>query len=163
MRRSIVLSGRRWCYSVLVSTVHHEAELRYAVERLSESGAKVTRARRAVLEVMADSRKHLSSTEIVARVLERAPSVGRASVFRTLDLLSRLAIVRPTFLSGRAPVYVLMSEDGHHAHIVCPRCLNVIEIDECHLSHALNKIAQDHDIHVVGHLLEVYGLCAPCR
>ena len=96
-------------------------------------GARLTRARRAVLEVMADSRKHLSSTEIVAGVLRRAPSVGRASVFRTLDLLSRLAIVRPTFLSGRAPVYVLMSEDGHHAHIVCPRCLKVIEIDECHL------------------------------
>ena len=112
---------------------------------------------------MADSRKHLSSTEIVAGVLQRAPSVGRASVFRTLDLLSRLAIVRPTFLSGRAPVYVLMSQDGHHAHIVCPRCLKVIEIDECHLTHALSKIAQEHDIHVAGHLLEVYSLCAPCR
>ena len=56
-----------------------------------------------------------------------------------------------------------MSEDGHHAHIVCPRCLNVTEIDECHVSHALSKIAQEHDIHVAGHLLEVYGLCAPCR
>ena len=148
---------------MLVSTVRHEADLRFAVERLAESGAKLTRARRTVLEVLADSRKHLSSTEIVAGVLQRSPSVGRASVFRTLDLLSRLAIVRPTFLSGRAPVYVLMSADGHHAHIVCPRCLKVIEIDECHLSRALSKIEQEYDIHVAGHLLEVYSLCAPCR
>ena len=47
---------------------------------------------------------------------------GTGSVFRTLDLLTRLAILRPTFLLGRAPVYVLMSAEGHHAHIVCPRC-----------------------------------------
>ena len=146
-----------------MSAVHHDIDIQYAIKRLSESGLKLTRARRTVLEVIAGSLRHLSSTEIVAEVLQRSPSVGRASVFRTLDLLTRLAILRPTFLSGRAPVYVLMSAEGHHAHIVCLLCREVIEIVECYLTDALRRIAQEYDIHEAGHLLEVYGVCPRCR
>ena len=60
-------------------------------------------------------------------------------------------------------MYVLMSAEGHHAHIVCPRCLKVVEIVECHLTDALRQIAQEYDIHEAGHLLEVYGVCPRCR
>ena len=146
-----------------MSSVEPVVDIDYAFERLAQSGLKRTLARRTVLEVLRHSEKHLGSTEIVAAVLERAPSVGRASVFRTLDLLTRLAIVRPTFLTGRAPVYVLMSPQGHHAHIVCLACNDVIEIVECHLTDSLRQIAREYDVSETGHMLEVYGVCPSCR
>jgi Fur family ferric uptake transcriptional regulator len=133
------------------------------VQRLREGGHKVTRARRAVLQALHESGGHVTSAQVLARVQAIAPAVGRASVFRTLEMLTGLGIVRPTYLQPGSPSYVLMSRDGHHAHIVCTHCLRVIELDECHAESLLGDLAARFDVELSGHLLEVYGLCADCR
>ena len=130
--------------------------------RLRAAGHKSTRARRTVLEVICASEDHLSSSEVLSRVHKREPGIGRASVFRTLETLTRLSIIRPTCLEARSPVYVLMPADGHHAHIICPSCHRLVEIPDCPLEPALGKIARRHNVEVTGHLLEIYGLCERC-
>lgn len=134
-----------------------------ALTRLRDSGYKITNARRAVVSVLCESSGHLTSAEVLNRVEARDPAVGRASVFRTLDLLTDLAIIRPTYLEPRTPNYVVMPNDGHHAHMVCTVCSKVIELDECHVSELLDDIASRYDLRLTGHLLELYGLCADCH
>ncbi len=133
-----------------------------AIARLKEAGYKITNARRTVLEVLCENHRHLTSADVLEQVEERDSDIGRASVFRTLDLLTELAIIRPTYLTPHTPNYILMPDNGHHAHIVCPQCDLVIELGDCEIEDLIQSIADRHDLQITGHLLELYGVCADC-
>src|SRR5690606_3382843 len=123
---------------------------------------KITNARATVLQVMEEG-GHLTSAEVVERVAERDPAVGRASVFRTLELLSRLSLIRPTFVDGSgAPVFVLLP-GGHHHHIVCTGCGKVIEFHDCGLDLLTAELERESGVRISGHLLEFYGTCENCE
>lgn len=133
------------------------------LERLKHAGYKVTKARQTVLEVIESSGGHVTSTEVLDSVAVIAPAIGRASVFRTLDLLTRLSIIRPTYISSSiTPSYVLMP-NGHHHHIICTRCSQVIEFEDCGLEAMAAKLEQQFGVKMTGHMLEFYGLCALCQ
>lgn len=138
-------------------------EISPRVQRLRDSGHKLTNARLTVLGVLEHGDGHLTSAEIVEAVSRVDPDIGRASVFRTLDLFTRLAIIRPTYIdSSTTPNYVLLP-DGHHHHIICTNCHRVIEFDECALGALAAELEQRYNVRLTGHLLELYGLCDKCR
>lgn len=131
-------------------------------QRLRSAGYKLTNARMTVLDVLEHSTGHITSAEILERVNAADSTIGRASVFRTLDLLSRLAIVRPTYIdSSITPNYVLLPE-GHHHHIVCVNCHRTIEFEDCGLDEVAAHLEARFGVHLTGHLLEFYGLCEAC-
>ncbi len=136
--------------------------LEIPLQRLRDAGYKITNARLTVLTVLQASGGHLTSAEILEQVDARDPSIGRASVFRTLELLADLAIIRPTYTGSRAPTYVLLSEEGHHAHIICPACNSVIELEDCCLQDLIAELEARYGISMTGHLLEFYGKCRAC-
>lgn len=138
------------------------AVLQHALDRLREAGYRITNARLAVLSVLQESDGHLTSAEIINQVDARDPSIGRASVFRTLELLTSLSLVRPTYLESRTPTYVLLTHEGHHSHIICTNCSRVIELDVCQVDDIAQSVGEQHGIHVTGHLLEFYGICERC-
>lgn len=131
-------------------------------QRLREGGHKLTSARLAVLSVLESSGEHLTSSEVIERVTALDPAVGRASVFRALDLFTRLSIVRPTYISSSVtPTYVLLP-GGHHHHFVCLHCGRVLEVEGCGLAEITHEIEQQLGVQVAGHLVEFYGQCAAC-
>ncbi|NWF69906.1 MAG: transcriptional repressor [Chloroflexi bacterium] len=133
-----------------------------ALQRLRDAGYKLTGARTTVLRVLEDSGGHVTSAELLERVSTADANIGRASVFRALDLFTRLAIVRPTYGEGSAaPIYVLLP-GGHHHHIVCTVCHRVIEFDDCRLGELNRELEARYQMQMTGHLLEFYGVCAAC-
>lgn len=138
------------------------AALQHALDRLREAGYRITNARLAVLRVLQESDGHLTSAEILNGVEARDPSVGRASVFRTLDLLTSLSLVRPTYLESRTPTYVLLTREGHHSHIICTNCSRVVELDVCQVDDIAAAVGEQHGMRITGHLLEFYGICIRC-
>jgi Fur family ferric uptake transcriptional regulator len=132
------------------------------LQRLRDAGFKITNARAIVIQVMEDAGGHLTSAQVVEEVARRDPAVGRASVFRTLELLSRLSLIRPTFVDGSgAPVFVLLP-GGHHHHIVCTGCGKVIEFHDCGLDMLTAELERESGVRISGHLLEFYGTCETC-
>jgi Fe2+ or Zn2+ uptake regulation protein len=129
---------------------------------LKEHDCKLTHARRAVLEVLFNEERHLSSSEIIESVAELDSKIGRASIFRALDLFTELNIVRPSNFEGQVPRYVVMEANGHHAHLVCGRCKQVIDLGDCRLEGVLEQFSKENQFEVSGHLLELYGLCQTC-
>ena len=137
-------------------------EVSKRAQRLRDAGYKLTNARLTVLEVLESQHEHMTSTEVLDAVSAQDESIGRASVFRTLDLLTQLAIIRPTYIdSSMTPRYVLLP-GGHHHHIICTNCNQVIEFEDCGLDALSRRLEEEFDLRLTGHLLEFYGLCREC-
>jgi Fe2+ or Zn2+ uptake regulation protein len=139
-----------------------EENYQHCLTRLANSGNKVTAPRQVVLQALCELHGHCTSTEILQKVNELDANISRASVFRVLELFSRLAIVRPTYVNSSTPEYVLLPENGHHAHIVCPGCSKVTELSICPFESQLDQIAADYGIQLTGHILELFGYCPSC-
>lgn len=116
-------------------------------------GYKVTPQRVAILRALAGE-QHQSMGELRGR----CPEVGLVTVYRTLDLLSELGIVRRLDL-GDGPRYEL-TEDHHH-HLICESCGDISEFEECPLDpKRMSSASSEFEVH--SHSIEVYGLCAAC-
>ena len=81
------------------------------------------------------------------------------TVYRTLDLLSGLGLVRRLDLGG-GPRYEL-AEDHHH-HLICEECGEITEFERCPMDRCgLPDVARDFEVRA--HSLELYGTCSDCR
>ena len=147
-----------------VASERQGASGQWGVERLREAGFRLTRARRETLAVLfAEGSDHLSAGEILARVERAAPAVGRASVFRALDLFTRLALIRPVYRQGeRGPLYARL-DDGHHHHVICVSCRLRTHFVDCGLEELTARLEGELGMRIQGHLLEFYALCADCH
>jgi Fur family ferric uptake transcriptional regulator len=139
-----------------------EAKLSLRAQKLRDAGYKLTNARLTVLAALEEGDGHITSTQLLERVNQLDSSIGRASVFRTLELFTQLSIIRPTYYESSAtPTYVLMP-GGHHHHIICTNCNRVIEFENCGLEDLCDELERRHHVHLTGHLLEFYGVCDDC-
>ena len=128
---------------------------------LERAGYRLTAARRAVVEVLQRG-DHKSAPEVVAEVKRRHPRVGRASVYRTLTLLSRLGALQPSLLRT-AQAHYAATRQGHHHHFICNGCREVIEVEECGTAELIDAIERRWGVRVEGHLVEFYGWCRLCQ
>jgi Fe2+ or Zn2+ uptake regulation protein len=86
-------------------------------DALRAHGERVTRARRAVLEVLVASPDHLTAEEIQAKVAVLAPDVHLATVYRALETLTRVELVEHAHL-GHGPAVYHLTHDAHHHLII---------------------------------------------
>ena len=132
------------------------------VQTLRNAGYKLTSPRLTILEVLDKSDGQMTSAELLSLVEERDPSIGRASVFRTLDLMTKLGIIWSS-VQGSSTIHHLLMPGGHHHHIVCTNCHKLIEFDDCRLEAFIASLEQKYGVQIEGHLLELFGLCENCH
>jgi Fe2+ or Zn2+ uptake regulation protein len=95
--------------------------------------------------------------------LEAHEDIGLVTVYRTLDLLTDLSLVRRVHGSEACIGYALASP-GHHHHLVCRKCDKVIEFSGTSvLDSLIQQIEYQTGFVVDGHLLQLYGLCPECQ
>ncbi len=131
------------------------------IDRLRTAGHKITPPRLAVLEVIEQEGEHLNPAEILTRAQAIYPALGRATVYRTLELLTQLGIVRPIYVGEHGPTYI-RAEGGHH-HLVCSTCGIVIDFDQCAAEQMTQELSERFGFQIKSHLLEFYGLCERCK
>ncbi|MGE0598726.1 MAG: Fur family transcriptional regulator [Dehalococcoidia bacterium] len=129
-----------------------------ARRRLETIGFRSTAPRRAVLDAIQES----SGPFTVEDLLSETPSVGRATVFRTIKLLQELDLVCRVPLEDGSVRYQL-SEGGHHHHLVCRNCGSFTEFSDLEIDARIQEQANAHEFALQGHSLELYGLCKHCR
>ena len=129
--------------------------------RLRDSGYRLTPQRELILAAV-EKLGHATPDEVLAEVREHSSAVNASTVYRTLEVLEGLGLVRHAHLSDRAPTY--HSARGHeHAHLVCRECRRVISIERGEMEQALGPLAATHGFTPdYGHLT-VFGTCADCR
>lgn len=130
-------------------------------ERLRSSGHRLTPQRELVLTAV-ETLGHATPDEVYAEVRTHSESINLSTVYRTLELLDELGLIRHAHLTDRALTY--HSASGHeHAHLVCRECRHVISIGRSEMQEALEGLAGKHGfVPDYGHLT-VFGTCAECR
>ena len=116
---------------------------------------RVTRQRLAVLDAVAAQPGSFSVVDVYDRARKRAPSLGLATVYRTVELLRDAGSIRQ--LAG---AYV-RCHAGHHHHLVCRSCGSVEETELCGAPSPA-VLERRHGFRAESHELDVYGLCARC-
>lgn len=130
-------------------------------ERLRASGHRLTPQRELVLAAV-EKLGHATPDEVYAEVRTHSQSINLSTIYRTLELLNELGLIRHAHLSDRAPTY--HSATGHeHAHFVCRECKKMISVGRDEMEQALGGLAAKHGFSPdYGHLT-VFGTCADCR
>ncbi len=129
--------------------------------RMKGAGYKLTPSRRAVIRVLETDCRHLNPAEVWEQAQLLYPKVSRATVYRTLDILTRLRCIRPLYLGDSTPRFG--SAEGCHHHLVCVRCGSITEIDECVLGDLEERLQRTYRFRPVSHLVELCGVCANCQ
>ncbi|MFQ5614072.1 MAG: Fur family transcriptional regulator [Anaerolineae bacterium] len=130
-------------------------------EQLKKAGYKLTPARLAVVEVLETSPEHLNHNQILEEGKKIYPKLSRATVYRTMELLVKLKLIRPLYLNDPAQRFV--SAAGGHHHLVCTNCHTIVEFDRCTVEQLAQDLAEHYRFRIRSHLLEFQGLCATCQ
>ncbi|MBM9458395.1 transcriptional repressor [Nocardioides sp. zg-536] len=127
---------------------------------LRERGYRLTPQRELILAAV-DELGHATPDEVLAKVQETASTVNASTVYRTLEVLEELGLVRHAHLSDRAPTY--HSVRGHeHFHLICRTCEQVISVDSAEAAPFVEALSTRGFVPDLGHLT-VFGRCAACE
>ena len=128
--------------------------------KLRGSGYRLTPQRELILDAV-DTLGHATPDEVLAEVRKSSSALNISTVYRTLEVLEQLGLVRHAHLSDRSPTYHSI-RDHEHFHLVCRNCHKVISVDPHVLTPVTDRLATDHAFTVdIGHLT-VFGHCADC-
>jgi len=139
--------------------------------RLRDCGYRLTVPRQAIMEILHNTRGHLSTEEIYRHIHKDFPSVGLTTVYRTLEVLVEMGLVsRFDFGDGKSR-YELASGFGnnHHHHLCCTGCGRIIDYQEFLeeekkvIKNIEEALSRKHNFQINEHQIQFLGLCNDCR
>ena len=130
-----------------------------AMGRLNEAGFKSGAARRQVIELLEGENCAVPALEIDRRL----PSVGRASVYRTLEQLEQLNLVHRVEVGSEGAAYERNDPQEHHHHLVCANCGRLIPFKDADLERAIHAVGERADFEVTAHDVLLRGICPRCQ
>ncbi len=127
---------------------------------LRERGLRMTPQRQLVLDAVREL-GHATPEQICARVQATAPAVNITTIYRTLDLLEELGLVRHTHLGHGAPTY---SEQEHqHVHLVCHSCGEVTEAPTDLMDGLAERLRTESGFALDAGHVALSGTCRNCQ
>ena len=132
------------------------------IDVLAKHGYRLTAPRRAVLQAILPCRRPFTAEQLVSRLKESQPGLGRATVYRTLEILASVDVLTRILQPGGHPAYIVGSP-GHRHHLVCSGCGTTVAFSACPVDDLVQTLSRDTEFSIHGHLLEVFGVCPTCK
>jgi Fur family ferric uptake transcriptional regulator len=141
--------------------VHITAQ--HLIGALSERGYRITKARRAVCEVLSKSHdEHLSAADIYELARETTGArLDRSTVYRTLEALEDAGVLAHSHL-GHGPSVYHLSEDAGHQHLICRSCGATVTLHEAEAALLARRITESTGFVPDPNHFALSGLCADC-
>jgi len=133
------------------------------IDALSEKGYRITKARRAVCEVVAAAHdEHLSAADMYDRAREKSETrLDRSTVYRTLEALEESGLLAHSHL-GHGPSVYHLAEDAGHQHLICRRCGRTSTLPEEETRRLVDAITVATGFVADANHFALSGLCARC-
>lgn len=133
------------------------------LQTLKEQGYRITKTRKAVLEILASVAKPLSADDLIKRLTIKGLHPNKTTIYRELDSLCVGGFAKEIQLGLGRRMYEVTSL-GHHHHLVCTGCEKVedVSIDK-DMDRYEKNISKKTSFKISSHSLEFFGLCAQCQ
>ena len=139
-----------------------EARFEQMLDRLRERDCRITPQRVALLRLLAADEGHSSASHLYQQLRAQFPTTSLATVYKTLNLLKEMGEVVEFGFSDDDNRY-----DGArpfpHPHLICVQCRKIIDTDTALASSLVKDVAADSGYQIIGHRLDLYGLCPECQ
>lgn len=132
------------------------------IAALDRAGYFVTRPRNLVAQLVVDHPGHFTASELLLEAKRRRLPLGRATVFRALEVFERLGLVERIDLPDRGHAYVAC-RPAHHHHVVCTRCGRSSEVADLGFGAIAGAVEEQTGFALDSHRVELFGLCPACR
>jgi Fur family transcriptional regulator, ferric uptake regulator len=130
-------------------------------ETLRAKGYRITPQRQLVLDAVTEL-GHAKPEDVLAWVTERSSGVNISTVYRTLELLEELGLVKHAHLSHGAPTYHPATAP-EHIHLICRDCGRVSEVSPETVAPLVDNLERNHGFAADVSHLTVFGTCQTCR
>ena len=120
-----------------------------------------SKQRQAILDLLSASKVHLGAETIYQRVREEQPNISMGTVYRNLDTLSEMGLVRRCSFADGKSRYEL-EEGDHHHHMICLRCGDIVDLPQCPMDPTMRAYLNSQGFKPSHHHFEVYGYCQNC-
>ncbi len=134
---------------------------------LKNAGLKATTPRLKILELFqqrtqSNLNRHLSAEDVYKALVDSGDDIGLATVYRVLSQFEQAGIIVRHHFEPERATYEL-ENNGHHDHIVCLECNDLIEFMDPEIEKAQRAIARRYGYLLCDHSLVLYGVCPACQ
>src|ERR1022692_736181 len=134
------------------------------LEFLEQKHLRLTGPRRAIIETVFNTEKHFTAEELLKWARHRDKSVSRATVYRTLPLLTESGLVREMDFGKEQKFYdPNYAEHPHHNHIICLDCGKIVEFDSRKINQLENEISRRLGFSAKARRLQITAACEEFR
>jgi Fur family transcriptional regulator, ferric uptake regulator len=129
---------------------------------MTRAGYSNTRPRRAVIAAVCEVSGQASSSTLLALGRRHHRALGLVTVYRTLEILLALGMVRKLHSDGGCHTYAPAAHDHGH-HIICQNCDRAVEFEGCDIADVVASAETQTGFQVRNHWLEMFGICPQCQ
>ena len=130
--------------------------------QLKNHGYRLTGARNAVVETIADTEQALTPLEVFDLARRKYAALGLVTVYRTLEKLEELNLVQRVHQPAGCQAFIAASK-GHQHLLLCQSCGQAIYIDGDDLDPLIDKLSRQTGFRIDEHWLQFFGLCMNCQ
>ncbi|MDR2826322.1 MAG: transcriptional repressor [Deltaproteobacteria bacterium] len=130
---------------------------------LAKKSMKLTKQRHLIVKEFFQVDEHMSAEDLYQRVRIIDPSIGQATVYRTLNLLREAGLARELRFSNDITIFEPLADATHHDHLVCEACGKTIAVLDEIIEQLQDRLAEKHGFTLTSHRMYLYGICPECR
>jgi len=132
------------------------------IDTFRKKGYRITKPRLVILDILRNTTTHPTAEEVYDLVKPRIPNISLGTVYRTLNVLEELGLLRK--LSCEQSFYRYDGNVNMHYHAVCLGCGRVFDVNGELLDNLLKeRFSVETGFTITGHKLELYGYCNECK
>lgn len=148
--------------SLDIATLAAMVDATTIVGALGEAGYRLTSPRRTLATLIAGQPGHFTADDLLDQSYRRRLGLGRATIFRSLDVLADLGVIERLDLPSGGHAFVAC-EPAHHHHVICSSCGRSTGVSDHGLERVAEAIGRETGYRVDTHRLELFGLCGDCQ
>jgi Fur family transcriptional regulator, ferric uptake regulator len=130
---------------------------------LAQKRLKHSKPREFIVRTFLGMEKHVSVDELWGAVRKKCPSVGYATVYRTMKLLCESGLCSEIRFEDGTTRYEHLYGHDHHDHLICTKCGCFVEVVEAGIEELQVRLMKRHGFLPQFHRMNLYGICKECR
>ena len=125
-------------------------------EALKKEQLKLTSQRIAIFEEVIYGDKHRECDQIFKSLEKKGFNISKATVYRTLDILSQYEFIRTMDIGDGRIRYESKIDHPHHDHMICVETGDIIEFVSDEIENLQNKIAKKYGYKIIKHIHQLF-------